>query len=307
MKMLLQIELDGNTSIVSWLPNGKAFKVHNKAAFSENLMPTYFKTNKYKSFHRNLNLWGFESIVSGPNKGVIFHPWFVRGQPSLCHQMSRKHSLSAPREAERRNKLPAPLNSERRVSGSTTEKNKPKPAPPRFPTTIPPSGRETAVASSLQMGIISAADGSIEGDTSDESCSNASGYHPMSITTKRRSQQEVIITGTAVARMVPAVSSGTEIRSVISSDLASASTLLFQLAELQSQNQQREQLQRLLAQANAAAPSSLSLSSFSHLLTPFPSSQSGTPASHINRLLENICRPNITRRITMPPSCRGCP
>ena len=101
-QMLIQAEMEGNASIVSWLPNGKAFKVHNKPSFVENILPYVFKTNKYKSFQRNLNLWGFESIMTGPNKGAIFHPFFVRGQPALCRHMNRKCGLGGkPDEPER--------------------------------------------------------------------------------------------------------------------------------------------------------------------------------------------------------------
>jgi len=89
-QMLVQTELEGHQSIVSWLPNGKAFKVHRKTEFANKILPVYFKTNKYKSFQRNLNLWGFEAVTTGPNKGATFHQCFVRGLPALCRHMVRK-------------------------------------------------------------------------------------------------------------------------------------------------------------------------------------------------------------------------
>jgi hypothetical protein len=52
-------------------------------------MPAYFNSDKYKSFQRSLNLWGFESISKGFGTGACHHPFFVRGQPILCKNMRR--------------------------------------------------------------------------------------------------------------------------------------------------------------------------------------------------------------------------
>ncbi|KAL3934746.1 MAG: hypothetical protein SGBAC_009604 [Bacillariaceae sp.] len=75
--------------IISWLPDGDAFKVHNKVEFGNIIMPKYFNSNKYKSFQRNLNLWGFQTLTKNPNKGAIFHPDFLRGKPDRCKLMKR--------------------------------------------------------------------------------------------------------------------------------------------------------------------------------------------------------------------------
>jgi hypothetical protein len=48
--MLRDCCVDG--SVVSWLPDGKAFKVHKVEVFSETILPTYFNQSKYKSFLR---------------------------------------------------------------------------------------------------------------------------------------------------------------------------------------------------------------------------------------------------------------
>jgi hypothetical protein len=34
-------------------------------------VPKYFRQTKYKSFQRQLNLWGFERLTKGPEKGKI--------------------------------------------------------------------------------------------------------------------------------------------------------------------------------------------------------------------------------------------
>lgn len=75
--------------IISWLPNGMSFKVHNKQKFAEEIMPKYFTSNKFKSFQRNLNLWGFHTQTKEPSRGAIYHPLFLRGRPDRCHLMKR--------------------------------------------------------------------------------------------------------------------------------------------------------------------------------------------------------------------------
>ena len=75
---------------VSWMPDGKSFKVHNVYAFVAIIMPRYFKQTKYKSFQRQLNVWCFERIKQDSNKGAYTHPHFERGQHDLCHRMVRR-------------------------------------------------------------------------------------------------------------------------------------------------------------------------------------------------------------------------
>ena len=86
-EMLHLAEKNGKTAIISWLPGGNGFKVHNKEKFCAEIMPGYFASQKYKTFQRSLNLWGFESVAKGPDRGACYHQYFVKGHPELCHSM----------------------------------------------------------------------------------------------------------------------------------------------------------------------------------------------------------------------------
>jgi hypothetical protein len=88
-QLLTESESNGNQAIVSWLPSGKSFKVFNKARFSAEVMPAYFNSTKYKSFQRSLNVWGFECVSQGPDKGAMYQRFFERGNPELCKYMTR--------------------------------------------------------------------------------------------------------------------------------------------------------------------------------------------------------------------------
>lgn len=74
---------------ISWLPDGKSFKVHDKERFVTEIMPSFFGTQSFKTFQRNLNLWDFTLISKGPHKDVCSHPLFLKGFPSICQSMKR--------------------------------------------------------------------------------------------------------------------------------------------------------------------------------------------------------------------------
>ena len=42
--------------LIVWSNSGKAFRIHNVAEFSSIILPKYFRTQKFSSFQRNLNL-----------------------------------------------------------------------------------------------------------------------------------------------------------------------------------------------------------------------------------------------------------
>ena len=58
-EMLEIVESLGLSHAVSWLPDGRSFKVKNPAQFMDLVAPRFFKFTQYRSFQRQLNLWGF--------------------------------------------------------------------------------------------------------------------------------------------------------------------------------------------------------------------------------------------------------
>jgi len=75
--------------VISWVPTQNGFKVHKPKSFDTDIMPKYFNNTKYKSFQRQLNMWGFDRVGSGSYKGAYLHRFFVRGKPELCESMQR--------------------------------------------------------------------------------------------------------------------------------------------------------------------------------------------------------------------------
>ncbi len=88
-EMLERADDDDFASLVSWMPGDSSFKVHDSDNFVEEVMPRFFKQTKYKSFQRQLNLYGFIRVDSGPNKGGYRHPNFQRGRKDLLVNINR--------------------------------------------------------------------------------------------------------------------------------------------------------------------------------------------------------------------------
>jgi len=86
--MLVYCERQGLGSIVSWIRGGLAFTVYDPEKLVS-LLPVFFGQTKYRSFQRQLNMWHFERILDGPDKGSFFHPYFQKANKKLCSRMSR--------------------------------------------------------------------------------------------------------------------------------------------------------------------------------------------------------------------------
>jgi hypothetical protein len=88
--MLDHMESDGDKSIACWQSHGRAFIVHKPKEFVIHVMPHFFNQTKYASFQRQLNLYGFNRLTHGRDKGAYFHACFVRGERDLCRKMIRQ-------------------------------------------------------------------------------------------------------------------------------------------------------------------------------------------------------------------------
>ena len=61
--MLNDAEEERFEHVVSWLPGGRAFKVHQTEQFVNTIMPRYFNQTKYKSFGRQVSTRLFHGLV----------------------------------------------------------------------------------------------------------------------------------------------------------------------------------------------------------------------------------------------------
>jgi hypothetical protein len=88
-RILQEVHREGKSDIVSFYAHGRAFGIHDPNRFMEEIMPGYFKHKKMSSFIRQLSLYGFIRITSGPDTGGYYHELFLSGRPDLCLHMRR--------------------------------------------------------------------------------------------------------------------------------------------------------------------------------------------------------------------------
>jgi hypothetical protein len=87
--MLREVEETGDADIVSFLPHGRTFLVHDVDQFVQKILQTYFKQSVWNSFTRQLSLYGFRRITSGPDSGAYYHELFLRNRKGLSLHMRR--------------------------------------------------------------------------------------------------------------------------------------------------------------------------------------------------------------------------
>lgn len=89
-QMLSDLERqEGGSDIASFLPHGRTFAIHKPREFVKQVMPKYFRMSRFSSFQRQLNLYDFQRITEGPDKGAYYHELFVQGRPILSTMMKR--------------------------------------------------------------------------------------------------------------------------------------------------------------------------------------------------------------------------
>eukprot|EP00814_Leptocylindrus_danicus_P017465 CAMPEP_0116022310 /NCGR_PEP_ID=MMETSP0321-20121206/10911_1 /TAXON_ID=163516 /ORGANISM="Leptocylindrus danicus var. danicus, Strain B650" /LENGTH=361 /DNA_ID=CAMNT_0003493357 /DNA_START=231 /DNA_END=1316 /DNA_ORIENTATION=- len=85
---------------ITWMPDGKSWRVLDSAKLESQVLSKFFKHSKYTSFNRQVNLWGFTRITKGVDSGCYFHRLFVRHDVGLCTKMLRKKETPRRRHPE---------------------------------------------------------------------------------------------------------------------------------------------------------------------------------------------------------------
>jgi len=77
------------TDVVTWMEHGRSWRVLKPREFEIRVIPTYFEHQKFSSFIRQANGWGFRRIAQGRDRNSYYHELFLRGVPHLCKKMKR--------------------------------------------------------------------------------------------------------------------------------------------------------------------------------------------------------------------------
>ena len=79
------------SSAVSWVDEGRAFAIRDKKVLMENVAPLFFKQSQFRSFSRQLNLWGFKRFqrYRMDAKATWRHPHFLRDDTEALKSIIR--------------------------------------------------------------------------------------------------------------------------------------------------------------------------------------------------------------------------
>lgn len=129
--------------IISWSDSGKAFKITNSAAFASEILPKYFRTSKFSSFQRNLNLvsvadhrppfpftclhlhndrvsmtltiprtfilqYGFTKVRRGPDMDMYHHPSFIRGHAEMLGLLRKSNATGGSKASKKKSRAVSP-------------------------------------------------------------------------------------------------------------------------------------------------------------------------------------------------------
>ena len=76
-KLLDKSEASGYSHIISWLPHGRSFKIHDEKLFNQHVLNEFFKSSP-QTFKRQLHMYGFKKIGKRfPDVGAYFHKHFI--------------------------------------------------------------------------------------------------------------------------------------------------------------------------------------------------------------------------------------
>ena len=72
-KLFAMLSIPEVQHIISWMPHGRSWKIHNADRFVKQVMPQFFEYSNYNSFIRLVNAWGFRRLTKGPDKNAYWH------------------------------------------------------------------------------------------------------------------------------------------------------------------------------------------------------------------------------------------
>ncbi|KAG9414864.1 hypothetical protein AC1031_008278 [Aphanomyces cochlioides] len=90
---LYEILSQEDPAVIGWCDDGESFGVYNIDEMETNVLPFYYRHNKFSSFQRQLNYFGFRKVLKprAPEPSTFYaQPLFLRDDPSQMLRIKRK-------------------------------------------------------------------------------------------------------------------------------------------------------------------------------------------------------------------------
>lgn len=99
-KLYMIVDKEETNDVISWSQDGESFFVHDHERLAREHLPQWFKHNKFASFVRQLNMYGFHKVPhlqqgvlkseTEADQSQFIHPYFQRGKEDQLIFIERK-------------------------------------------------------------------------------------------------------------------------------------------------------------------------------------------------------------------------
>jgi len=93
VRKLYQMVNGAPDDVISWLPEGDAFRINNLQTLESTTLPSFFRHSRFQSLVRQLNFYNFRKVNRERNFWVYRHPLFHRNRPENLHLLKRRSGV----------------------------------------------------------------------------------------------------------------------------------------------------------------------------------------------------------------------
>ena len=98
VRRLYTVVSNESVDVIAWTKNGMAFEIRNKDVLQNQVLGHYFRQNKYSSFQRQLNNFGFRKWTKTKALVCTFsHPMFRQHRFDLLSNIQRRGARTMPK------------------------------------------------------------------------------------------------------------------------------------------------------------------------------------------------------------------